>query len=266
MFTETARFWRRWVDRSSYRGRWREMVNRSAITLKLMTYAPTGALIAAPTRGTARAGRRRAQLGLPLHLDPRRVVLDPRAARARLHRRGARRSALDGWTRLSAGERRPLKIMYRVDGWPTCRGDPRPPRGVPRLAPVRIGNGAADQLQLDIYGEAVDAVYLADEHGADLTPAGRLGRVVDWLCDNWDQPDDGIWESRGGRQDFTYGRVMCWVAFDRGSGWPRARPARRLGAGPARDAVYQQVMEAAGTEAPQRSPSYNSDVLDASLL
>ncbi len=83
--------------------------------------------------------------------------------------------------------------------------------------PVRIGNGAADQLQLDIYGEALYAIYLADRRGVAIAHAGwqALVQVMDWLCDNWDQPEEGIWETRGGRKDFVYGRLMSWVAFDR---------------------------------------------------
>ena len=110
--------------------------------------------------------------------------------------------------------------MYRVDGssdlteemlehWEGYRGS----------APVRIGNGAADQLQLDIYGEAIDSLYFADQHGL-CSPATRAGckvcELLDWVTDNWDQPEEGIWETRGGRQDFTYGRLMNWVALDRG--------------------------------------------------
>ena len=170
-------------------GRWRETLNRSAITLKLMTYAPTGGLVAAPTAGAARADRRRAQLGLPLHLGPRRLVLGVLAARHGLHRRRRRRSgagcATGSTSRPASNGSGPLKIMYRVDGssdlteevlehWEGYRGS----------APVRIGNGAADQLQLDIYGEAMDSIYFADQHGlarrpprlaADPRPA-RLGQ------------------------------------------------------------------------------------------
>ena len=82
---------------------------------------------------------------------------------------------------------------------------------------MRIGNGAADQLQLDIYGELLDAIWLAHRSGLRIGHTGwvKLGQIADWVCDHWDQPDEGIWETRGGRQNFTYGRLMCWVALDR---------------------------------------------------
>ena len=127
--------------------------------------------------------------------------------------------------------------MYRVDGssdlkeeslehWEGYRGS----------RPVRIGNGAADQLQLDIYGEALDSIYFADQRGLPIGHRGwtAIRELLDWLADNWDQPEEGIWETRGGRKDFTYGRVMCWVAFDRGIRLATAhgRPAAARRAGP----------------------------------
>ena len=114
-------------------------------------------------------------------------------------------------------------------------------------SPVRIGNGAADQLQLDIYGEAMDSIHLADAHGLRMSHDGwsNIASLMDWLCDHWDQPDDGIWETRGGRQDFVYGRLMSWVAFDRAIrlAQSRGRPADLGRWTSARDAIYQQIME-----------------------
>jgi pentatricopeptide repeat protein len=138
-------------------------------------------------------------------------------------------------------------------------------------SPVRIGNGAADQLQLDIYGEAIDSVFLAEHRAGTFGHRGwsELNRILNWLADNWDQPDEGVWETRGGRKAFTYGRLMCWVAFDRAVRMARehGRPAdisRWVGA---RDAIYQQIMDkswnpkrAAFTQHPE------TDVLDASNL
>ena len=162
--------------------------------------------------------------------------------------------------------------MYRIDGssdlneevlehWEGYRGS----------RPVRIGNGAADQLQLDIYGEALDSIYFMDQRGLTAGHQGWLGlcELLDWVSENWDQPDEGIWETRGGRQDFTYGRLMNWVALDRGIRLATStRPAGPIDRWRTeRDAIYDQIMERAG--APQRQAfvqHYETDVLDSSLL
>ena len=111
---------------------------------------------------------------------------------------------------------------------------------------MRIGNAAADQLQLDIYGELIDSVYLSNKYGADLSrrvegPDAR----VDWVSENWDQPDEGIWEARGGRQHFTYSRLMCWVAVDRAlrMASKRGLPADLVAWERTRTDIYQQTME-----------------------
>ena len=108
--------------------------------------------------------------------------------------------------------------MYRVDGTPDLREEVLEHlEGYRGSRPVRIGNGAADQLQLDIYGEALDSVYLGDASNLRIGHEGwsQVAEMIDWLCENWDRPEEGIWETRGGRQDFVYGRLMSWVAFDR---------------------------------------------------
>src|SRR5690606_3058471 len=166
----------------------------------------------------------------------------------------------------------PLHIMYRVDGsseldeetledWEGYRGS----------RPVRIGNGAADQLQLDIYGEAVDSLYVAHSHGLRAGHHGwqRLCDVLNWVADNWDQPAEGIWETRGGREDFTYGRLMHWVALDRGVrlATQTGRPAPLDTWPDQRDAIYHQAT-ARGWSPTRRAfrQHYRNDVLDASLL
>jgi GH15 family glucan-1,4-alpha-glucosidase len=166
----------------------------------------------------------------------------------------------------------PLNIMYRVDGDPdldeqTIEGW----EGYRGSFPVRIGNGAAGQLQLDIYGEALDSVYQVDRSGFEIGQPGWLAitRLLDWLADNWDQPEEGIWETRGGRKDFTYGRVMCWVAFDRGIRLAtlHGRPAPLDRWMAARDAIYTQVMEKGWNEERRAFvQQYGETVLDASLL
>ncbi len=235
---ETTDFWEHWLGRSTYTGRWREQLYRSAITLKLMTYAPSGALVAAPTAALPE------QIGGERNWDYRYTwIRDASFSVYALLGMGFtdEAAALMGWLRDrldgAPATARPLKIMYRVDGssdlveeelghWGGYRGS----------RPVRIGNGAADQLQLDIYGEAMDSIFFADQHGLHVGHHGwqKIADMLNWLAENWDQRDEGIWETRGGQQDFTYGRLMSWVAFDRGirlSHLPRApRSTRALAA------------------------------------
>jgi GH15 family glucan-1,4-alpha-glucosidase len=274
LLRDTAAFWRGWIERSRYRGRWRESVQRSAIALKLMTYAPTGALVAAPTAGLPE------QVGGERNWDYRYTwVRDASFSVYSLLGLGftEEAAAFGRWLRDRVEERppysdHPLSIMYRVDGSSDLAEDVLDHLdGYRGSRPVRIGNGAADQLQLDIYGEALDAIHHADRNG--LGPAYRgwsaLTGLIDWLEKNWDQPDEGIWETRGGRQPFVYGRLMSWVAFDRS-----LRLADRHGLPApvdqwrgARDHVYRDVMENGWNEeigAFVQIPG--SDVLDASIL
>ncbi len=271
---ETERFWRTWVSRSTYTGRWREMLDRSAITLKLLTYAPTGGLVAAPTAALPE------QVGGERNWDYRFTwIRDASFSVYALLRMGFTDEAVAfaGWLRdrveeKVGGEGGPLRIMYRIDGtsdlteetlahWEGYRGS----------RPVRIGNGAADQLQLDIYGEAMDSLWLADRSGLTVGHRGWVAvrDMLDWLLENWDRPEEGIWETRGGRKDFTYGRVMTWCAFDRAVrlATARGRPAPVERWACARDAAYEQVMSRGWR--PERGAfvqEYGSDVLDSSLL
>jgi len=137
--------------------------------------------------------------------------------------------------------------------------------------PVRVGNAAATQLQLDIYGEMIDSVYLYNKYGTPVYHDGwlALARVVEWVCEHWDQPDEGIWEVRGGRHDFTYSRLMCWVAIERAIRVARQRglPADLPRWSAARDAIYHQIMDRAWNERRRAFVQhYETDVLDASLL
>ena len=274
MFVETRRFWRDWNNRSTYRGRWREMVARSAMTLKLMTYAPTGALVAAPTAALPE------QVGGERNWDYRFTwIRDASFSVYALLGLGYtdEAAAFGSWLNDRIGESvgtgsGPLKIMYRVDGSSDLVEETLDHfAGYRGSTPVRVGNGAADQLQLDIYGEALDSIHLADTHGLQIPHAAwtKIRDVLDWVCDNWDTPEEGIWETRGGRQNFTYGRFMCWVALDRGIRLAqlRGRPASILRWREQRDAIYEQVM-AKGWH-PERGAfvqHYDTDVLDASLL
>ena len=249
-FNRTVRYWRGWLARSRYRGRWREVVNRSAMTLKLLTYRPTGAIVAAPTTSLPE------QLGGPRNWDYRYTwIRDGAFTLYALLRLGFTEEAegFMGWLtdrfRESAGRAYgPLQIMYGIDG----RADLAEIEldhleGYRGSGPVRIGNGAADQLQLDIYGELMDSVYLYNKYG---DPIGYdawedLSKIVNWLADNWDQPDEGIWETRGGRQNFTYSRLMSWVAIERAIRMARSRglPADLVAWLKVRDDITSQVME-----------------------
>ena len=274
MFLDTRRFWRSWLDRSTYTGRWRETVARSAMTLKLMTYAPTGALIAAPTCALPE------QVGGERNWDYRYTwVRDASFSVYALLGLGYTDEAeafvswlMDRIAESAGDSSGPLKIMYRVDGSSDLFEETLDHlSGYRGSRPVRVGNGAADQLQLDIYGEAMDSIHLADTHGLQLPHAGwtQVRNMLDWVCDNWDQPEEGIWETRGGRQPFTYGRFMCWVALDRAIRLAQShgRPASTARWTEQRDLIYEQIMTK-GWHKDRRAfvQHYNTDVLDASLL
>ena len=274
LYDDTLAFWKSWLGQSTYHGRWREMVDRSAITLKLLTYRPSGGIVAAPTAALPE------QLGGERNWDYRYTwIRDASFSVYSLLGLGFREeaAALGRWLRArvdeqTAGKSGPLNIMYRVDGspdlteivldhWEGYRGS----------APVRIGNGAADQLQLDIYGEAMDSLYFGEQRGLRIGHDGwtRVCEVLDWLTESWDQPEEGIWETRGGRRDFTYGRLMSWVALDRGIrlAWEHGLPAPVERWRNERDAIYQQIMTK-GWHPGRRAfvQHYESDVLDSSLL
>jgi GH15 family glucan-1,4-alpha-glucosidase len=271
---ETADFWRAWVHKSTYTGRWREMVSRSAMTLKMMIYKPTGAPVAAPTMGLPE------QTGGERNWDYRYTwIRDGSFSLYALLGLGyvEEARAFAGWLRargetVQPGSGHPLKIMYRVDGSSDLTEETLDHlEGWRASRPVRLGNGAADQLQLDIYGELLDAAYLGDVNGLQVYHEGweQVSRMADWLCDNWDQPDEGIWETRGGRKDFTYGRFQSWVAFDRAIriAAHRGRPANLARWTQARDAVYKQIMSRGwNSEVGAFTQNYTSKVLDSSLL
>jgi GH15 family glucan-1,4-alpha-glucosidase len=274
LFNATVRFWRSWLGQSTYEGRWRETLQRSAITLKLMTYAPSGGIVAAPTAALPE------QIGGERNWDYRYTwVRDASFSVYALLGLGftEEAAALGGWLNERVreqvgGEGGPLNIMYRVDGSSDLIEEILPDwEGYRGSSPVRIGNGAADQLQLDIYGEAIDSIYFGAQHGLEAGYRGwrHLCDILNWLVDNWNQPEEGIWETRGGRQDFTYGRLMSWVAFDRcirlADRYGRPAPVDRWRT--ERDAIYDQIMDAGWSEERQAFVQHSkTDVLDSSLL
>jgi GH15 family glucan-1,4-alpha-glucosidase len=217
-FHETSRFWKTWISKSKYKGRWREMVHRSALMLKLLINRRYGTLIAAPTFSLPES------IGSVRNWDYRFTWLrDATFTLYALIRLGFidEVQSFIGWLqdRLSDdAERGPLQVMYGIDGRQKLDEITLDHlSGYENSRPVRVGNAAYQQLQLDIYGEMMDSVYLANKYGQPSSYAGwqHVQRVLGWLQKNWHRPDEGIWEVRGGPREFLHSRVMCWVAFDR---------------------------------------------------
>jgi GH15 family glucan-1,4-alpha-glucosidase len=272
LFERTVNFWQRWLSKCTYTGRWRETVYRSALTLKLLTFEPTGAIVAAPTCSLPET------LGGIRNWDYRYTwIRDAAFTLYGLLRIGFTEEA-DGfmrWLEARVGEIEAdgsLQIVYGIDGRHDLKEQTLDHlNGYRGSRPVRIGNGAYDQLQLDIYGELLDALYLYNKY---VMPIGydawtRIRQRLDWLCENWQRPDEGIWEMRGGQRHFVYSKLMCWVAMDRGLRLAEKRsfPADRARWLAVRDRIYEEVM-ARGWSLERRSfvQHYDSDSLDASNL
>lgn len=217
-FKQTVNFWRSWVSRSTYKNRWRETVNRSALVLKLLTSRRYGSIVAAPT------------FGLPEHIGGVRNwdyrycwMRDSSFTLYGLMRLGytGEAAAFMRWMMARVQELEPdgsLQIMYSLDGGRATSEDTLDHlEGYMGSRPVRLGNAAGSHLQLDIYGELMDSVYLYDKYGSPIGYDTWMAvvRVIEWLCQHWREKDESIWEVRGGRREFLYSRVMCWVALDR---------------------------------------------------
>jgi GH15 family glucan-1,4-alpha-glucosidase len=272
---ETERFWRAWSSRCTFRGRYRDEVVRALITLKGLTYAPTGGIVAAPTTSLPE------DLGGVRNWDYRFCWL--RDATLTLHALliGGYTEEAAAWRdwliRAAAGDPAQMQIMYGIRGERRLLELELPwLPGYEGSRPVRIGNAASDQFQLDIYGEVISALYHARQ-------AGLPGRQDTWapaavlmrhLADVWQEPDDGIWEVRGGRRHFTHSKVMAWVAVDRtvrmieefGVGGAAAReqlPSWRA----LRARMHEEICRRAYNERVGAFvQAYGSDVLDASVL
>ena len=217
-FFDTVHFWKTWISKSNYKGRWREMVYRSALVLKLLISRKHGSIIAAPTFSLPES------IGGVRNWDYRFTWLrDAAFTLYALIRLGfvEETEAFIEWLKeriRDDAQHGPLQVMYGLDGRQQldeftldhlC--------GYENSRPVRIGNAAYQQLQLDIYGEMMDSIYLANKYGDPISHVGWQGvqRMLAWLEKNWQRPDEGIWEVRGGAREFLHSRMMCWVAFDR---------------------------------------------------
>jgi GH15 family glucan-1,4-alpha-glucosidase len=273
LLTETVRFWRSWVGRSLYHGRWRETVTRSALVLKLLTYLPTGAIVAAPTTSLPE------EVGGVRNWDYRYTwVRDAAFTVYSLIRLGYTEEAgafarfMQDRAREEAQASGPLNVMYGIDGrhdLPEFTLDHLD--GYRGSRPVRIGNAAAGHLQLDIYGELMDSLYLYDKYGTPLSYEMwiTVERLLDWLVKNWDQPDSGIWEVRGGRKPFTYSKLQCWVAFDRGVRLARKRsfPTEGDAWRVERNRIYKAIMRQSWHEIEGTfTQFFDSDAVDAAAL
>jgi GH15 family glucan-1,4-alpha-glucosidase len=271
LFARTMDFWQQWLSQSRYTGRWREMVHRSALALKLLVYHPTGAMVAAATTSLPE------EMGGGRNWDYRYSWLrDAAFTIYALMNLGflEEAAAFMEWVQKrceTATRERDIMIMYAIDG-----SEDIPEQTLDHLEgyrgsrPVRIGNNAVGQRQLDVYGELMDSVYLYNREvpiSYDLWTG--LSRRLDWLAEHWQEPDEGVWEVRGPRQRFTYSALMTWVAFDRAQRLARDRglPApverwRKLAA-----SAYRFVQDECwdpGLQAYVMHPG--STLLDASIL
>ncbi len=275
---KTVQYWRRWIAKCDYAGRWREMVHRSALTLELLVYEPTGAVVAAPTTSLPErvGGERNWDYRCSWIRDSAftvyallRVGLTDEADR---FMKWLESLCNDTGKTGSAGKNGSLQTVYGIDGrrslpeevldhWEGYKGS----------RPVRVGNAAYQQIQMDIFGELMDAAYLYNKYGSPISIGlwRDLRRLVDWVCDNWDRADNGIWEVRAGRQHFVYSKVMCWVALDRAVrlAMKRSFPADINRWLKVRDEIYSQTLNKGWNDQMQSFVQYyKSDTLDASCL
>lgn len=310
LFVKTAGFWRKWVSQCTFQGKWREMVIRSCLVLKLLVYSPTGAIIAAATTSLPegiggvrqwdyrytwvrdssfvvdsflRVGFHHEAARYMAFIEERLENLDfelsrlssPSPTKVRKEDTDAAASAPSAVASVEGGAPMPIQIMYSIDGGTDLEEiELDHLEGYKGSKPVRVGNGAAKQVQLDIFGELMDSIYLINKF---VEPTSHklwvcLRKLINWLCENWNRRDEGIWEVRGGQQHFVYSRVMCWVALDRALKLAdrRSFPADRTKWTQVRDLIYEEIMHRGWSEERQAFvQSYGGEgaqMLDASNL
>ena len=273
LLRDTVKFWHNWLSSCTYHGRWRDQVQRSALALKLLTFEPTGAIIAAPTTSLPEV------IGGVRNWDYRYTWMRDAAFTVYAFLRiGFREEAaaflgwIEDYASKHARQDAPSPVMFTIEGddhipeetldhWEGYRGS----------RPVRIGNAAVSQFQGDIYGELMDALYLANKY-VSPTPYDmwiKIRNRLEWICENWQLPDAGIWEMRNRQEHFVYSKVMNWVALDRGIRLAdkRALPADRAKWIRERDRIYEEVMSKGWNEKRKSfTQFYGSEDLDASLL
>jgi GH15 family glucan-1,4-alpha-glucosidase len=270
-FINTISYWRNWLSKSTYKGRWREMVNRSALILKLLTFEPTGAIVAAPTCSLPEGvgGERNWDYRYTWIRDAAFTVYAFLKLGFTEEASGFMRWILERSKEDDSGA---LQIMYGIDGRHKLTEHTLDHlEGYMGSSPVRIGNGAYDQLQLDIYGELIDSIYLFDRHVRPISYSGwtTVMKHVRWISENWQRKDDGIWEVRGGQQHFVYSKVMAWVALDRAIRLSRKRsfPADLQELSRKRDEIFMEIIDRGWNEQRQAFDQYyGSNTLDASNL
>jgi GH15 family glucan-1,4-alpha-glucosidase len=273
LFQATVKYWQKWLSACTYQGRWREQVQRSALALKLLTFEPTGAIVAAPTAGLPEV------VGGSRNWDYRYTWLRDAAFTIygflRIGFRAEAAAFMD-WLESCAAQHflpgRALPVVLTIGGDCVPREEDLGHwEGYCGSSPVRIGNAAASQFQSDIHGEVMDALYLYNKYVSPISYDVwvKVRERLNWICDNWRQPDEGIWEMRNRREHFLYSKIMNWVALDRGLRLAEKRsfPARREKWQDERDNIYEEVMSR-GWNAKRGAFTqfYGSDDLDASLL
>ncbi len=272
LMEQTVAYWRQWISKCTYQGRWRELVHRSALVLELLSYEPTGAIVAAPTTSLPES------IGGERNWDYRfSWIRDSAFTVYGLLRVGLTDEATRfmNWIAARSHELDPegtLQTVYGINGRRDLKEETLDHlEGYKASRPVRIGNAASQQLQMDIYGELMDSAYLYNKYVNPISSElwRDLRRMVDWVAGHYQQPDNGIWEVRGGPRHFVYSKLMCWVALDRGTrlALKRSFPADSGRWLACRDAIYEEILSKAWSEKRQAfTQSYGSNALDAALL